>query len=83
MILFLMVGWLVGLATSDVNMSLVVVLDLFGVPWGVPGGLLEVGVPRRSLGGPWASPGIPWEALAPPGTPKAPQGPPWKPRWAP
>ena len=45
MILFLMVGWLFGLATGDVNMSPVMVLDHFGVPWGVPGG-------------PWASLGV-------------------------
>ena len=34
MILFLMVGLLVGLATGDVNMSPVVLLDHFGFPGG-------------------------------------------------
>ena len=68
-ILFLMVGWLVGLATGDVNMSPVVVLDHFGVPWGFPGGPWgslggpwgSLGPPRDLLGGPWGSPGCPRE----------------------
>ena len=55
MILFLMVGWLVGMATGDVNMSPVVVLDHCRGPWRSPGG------PRGSLGGLEAPPGRSWE----------------------
>ena len=75
-----MVGWLVGLATGDVNMAAVVFLDHFEVPWGVLGGPWEslwgpwgsllgglcLGAPGGSLRVPGVSPGEPWEVPAVP-----------------
>ena len=69
MILLLMVGWLFGLATGDVNMSPVMVLDHFGVHGGGPGGPC-VSL-SGSLGGPWGSSGrslgVPGGSLGAPG----------------
>ena len=64
MILFLMVGWSVGLVTGDVNVSPVVFFRDFGVLRGSLGGLGgSLGGPWGSLGGRWASPGLPSEKL--------------------
>ena len=64
MILFLMVGWSVGLVTGDVNVSPVVFFRDFGVLRGSLGGLGgSLGGPWGVLGGRWESPGLPSEKL--------------------